>query len=258
MSGIDGVRAWMHSTFSPVDEQVTATLAADSWLVVDGRTLAFERHQRRFTDAVEHAGGDPADALAASAAAARLAPSTGRWSPRLDLTPAGIRLRIRPAPEPSRTVAVTTAQRDPRSQPLQKGPDLAALGELQSAESARVGAAVEPIITVDGSIAESSWSAVLWWRGDALCMPDARIPRLGSVTAAVLVEIARADGIEVREEAASPADLDGCEVWLANALRGIRAVSEWRHGPHVAAATRADAWQQRLERERDAASVVSR
>lgn len=258
MSGIDAVRAWMHSTFSPVDEQVTATLAADSWLVVDGRVLAFDRHRRRFAHAVEQAGGDPRDALAAATAAAQLVPTVGRWSPRLDLTPAGIRLRIRPAPEPQRAITVTTAARDPRAQPLRKGPDLEALGWLQSEESARVGAPIEPVITVDGRVAESTWSAVLWWRADVLCMPDARIPRLPSVTAAVLVEMARADGVEVREECATAADLEGCEIWLANALRGIRAVTEWVDGPHVAAATRAGAWQQRLERARDDASVVSR
>lgn len=258
MSGIDAVRAWMHSTYSPVDEQVTATLAADSWLVVDGRVLAFDRHQRRFADAVAQAGGNASDALAASAAAAHLVPDTGRWSPRLDLTPGGIRLRIRPAREPSRTVTVTTSPQDPRSQPLRKGPDLEALGRLQTTESERVGAAVEPIITVDGLVAESTWSAVLWWRGDALCMPDARIPRLGSVTAAVLAELARVDGVELREESATPADLDGCEIWLANALRGIRAVSAWVDGPRVAAATRAEAWQRRLEQQRDDASVMPR
>ncbi|WP_347757110.1 aminotransferase class IV [Agrococcus sp. ProA11] len=258
MSGIEGVRAWTHSTFLPVEAQVTTTLAADSWLVVDGRVLAFERHRRRFADAVAEAGGDPHEALAASAAATQLVPPAGRWSPRLDLTPEGIRLRLRPAPEPSRSVTVTTAQQDPRSLPLRKGPDLAALGRLQAAESERVGASIEPIITVDGLVAESAWSAVLWWRGDALCVPDARIPRLPSVTAAVLRELARRDAIELQEESATPADLDGCEIWLANALRGIRAVSDWVDGPRVAPATRAADWQRRLEGERNAASVIPR
>ncbi|MCH1882931.1 aminotransferase class IV [Agrococcus sp. ARC_14] len=263
MSGIEAVRAWVHPSFSPIGEPVSETLAADSWLVDDGRVLALDRHRLRFADAVADAGGDRLDALSAARQAMTQVPLEGRWSPRLDLTPAGIRLRVRPAPAQSSTVSVVTAARDPRQHPVRKGPDLAALAELQAEESARAGTEVEPIITVDGLVAEGTWSALLWWRDDVLCVPAADTPRLPSVTAAVLAELARIDGVELREERAAPSDLDGCEVWLANALRGIRAVADWHgtpeHGaPVVAAPTRAAAWQARLERLRLAPTASRR
>lgn len=249
MSGVGAVRAWAPAGFDLVDEPVTRTLAADSWLVDEGAVLAFQRHQLRFADAVADAGGDRLDALSAARRAMELVPAEGRWSPRLDLTPEGIRLRIRPAPArgDSATVDVVTAHRDPRALPLRKGPDLEALGALQAEESARAGSDVEPVIVVDGCVAEGTWSALLWWRGDTLCVPAASIPRLPSVTAAVITEVARIDGVELREERAAPADLEGSEVWLANALRGIRAVTAWVDGPALAPATRAVAWQSRLE-----------
>ncbi|MGC5078258.1 aminotransferase class IV [Agrococcus sp. DT81.2] len=254
MSGSDVVRAWTGTRFEPVEEPVGATLAADSWLVVDGAVLAFDRHRRRFADAVADVGGDADAALAAADAAATVVPA-GTWSPRLDLTPEGIRLRIRPAPAPSATVEVVTAARDPRTLPLRKGPDLEALAALQAEERARIGADVEPILTEkdprgDGArrlVAEGTWSALLWWDGDALVVPAADILRLPSVTAAVILDLARADGIEVREARATPDDLEGREVWLANALRGIRAVTRWHGGPRVATPERAPAWRSRLE-----------
>lgn len=258
MSETEVVRAWAHPRFEPTPEPVTSTLAADSWLVDNGRVLAHERHRVRFADAVADAGGDRHDALTAARRALEVVPIRGRWSPRLDFTPAGahgpggIRLRVRPAPLPTMSVAVATATRDPRTLPLRKGPDLDALSVLQHEESARHGVEIEPILLHDGLVTESTRSAVLWWRDDVLCMPDARLQRLPSVTAAVIAAIARDDGIELREERVEPDALVGCEVWLANALRGIRVVSRWLHGPALAPASRAAGWQARLESLRSA------
>lgn len=255
MSGSDVVRAWTGTRFEASTAPLGATLAADSWLVVDGAVLALDRHRQRFADAVTDAGGDARAALAAADAVNDLVPA-GAWSPRLDLTPAGIRLRIRAAPVASPTVEVVTAAHDPRTLPLRKGPDLAALGALQAQERARIGADVEPILTAGPRadlpggarpVAEGSWSALLWWEGDALVVPAHDIPRLPSVTASVILDLARADGIDVREAHAVPDDLEGREVWLANALRGIRAVTRWYDGPRVAPAERAPAWRARLE-----------
>lgn len=250
MSGSDVVRAWTGARFETATGRLGETLAAESWLVVDGAVLALDRHRRRFADAVADVGGDARVALPAVDAAMELVPE-GSWSPRLDLTPDGIRGRIREAPTATGTVDVVTASRDPRTLPLRKGPDLAALAALQAQERARVGADVEPILTADGTagraVAEGAWSALLWWHGDALVVPAFDIPRLPSVTAAVILDLARADGVEVREARATPDDLEGREVWLANALRGIRAVSHWHGGPQLAPAERAPAWRARLE-----------
>ncbi|WP_083587065.1 aminotransferase class IV [Agrococcus sp. Marseille-P2731] len=250
--------AWTPSGFSPSAAPIAATSAADSWLVDDGRVLALERHHRRFADAVAAAGGDGHDALVAAAAAAQHVPALGRWSPRLDLAPDGIRLRIRTPPAPSMRVTAVTAGRDPRTLPQRKGPDLVALAALQAEEVARIGLEAEPIITVGGLVAEGTWSALLWWRGDVLCVPAGSVPLLPSVTAAVLIEIAASEGIEVREERATPAELEGCEVWLANALRGIRAVTSWIDGPRLALPTRAEQWQRELDERRAAPSVSQR
>lgn len=249
MSGSDVVRAWTGARFEPTAGPVGDTLAADSWLVVDGAVLALDRHRRRFSDAAADVGGDARAAIAAVDAAMELVPE-GTWSPRLDLTPDGIRLRIREAPIPTGTVDVVTASHDPRTLPLRKGPDLAALAALQSRERERVGTDVEPILTAGApngrAVAEGVWSALLWWEGDALVVPARDIPRLPSVTAAVIVDIARAEGVEVREARATPDQLAGREVWLANALRGIRAVSHWHDGPRVAPPERAPEWRARL------------
>ncbi|WAC65697.1 aminotransferase class IV [Agrococcus sp. SL85] len=241
--------AWTGSALEPVDDADAAaarTLAADSWLVVDGRVLALDRHAQRFQEAVAAVGGDRLDARSIVRRAASVVPD-GRWSPRVDLTPEGLRLRLRPAPPAQRSVEVVTAARDPRAHPLTKGPDLVALAALQAEESARVGTAVEPILAPGGRVAEGAWSALLWWRGDALHVPAAEVVRLPSVTAAVLAEVARIDGVRLVEEAASPDDLAGCEVWLANALRGIRGVARWHGGPELAPPTRVDAWRARLD-----------
>lgn len=247
MSAEHPVRAWTAAGFAPVDEPVGATLAADSWLVVDGRVLAWQRHQLRFADAVAEAGGDRLDAMAAVRAAVELSPDEGGWSPRVDLTPAGIRLRIRPAPAPRDTVEVVTASRDPRRHPLRKGPDLEALQVLLEDESARAGRDVEPILCSDGFVAEGTRSALLWWQGGVLHVPAPRIPHMASVTAATIAELARLDGVELRQAAAEPEALEGAEVWLANALRGIRGVTAWHGGPELAAPSRVGAWRARLE-----------
>ncbi|WP_123698128.1 aminotransferase class IV [Agrococcus jenensis] len=262
MSGRDVVRAWTGAGFEPADPAehgaADLILAADSWLVVDGAVLALDRHRERFARAAAEVGGDPAAARAAVDAAMQHVPA-GNWSPRLDLTPEGIRLRIRPAPAARGTVEVVTASRDPRTLPLRKGPDLAALALLQAEERERAGAEVEPILTTGadagGLVAEGAWSALLWWHGDELRVPAAGVPRLPSVTAAVLLELAEADGVVVREVHARPDDLAGDEVWLANALRGIRVVTRWHGGPEVGRGERATAWQERLAALRQAPAI---
>ncbi len=70
MSGSDVVRAWTGARFEATTDPIGETLAADSWLVVDGAVLALDRHRRRFADAVTEAGGEARAALAAADAAA--------------------------------------------------------------------------------------------------------------------------------------------------------------------------------------------
>ena len=90
------------------------------------------------------------------------------------------------------------------------------------------------ILSPDGFVIEGAYSAVLWWRGDTLCVPSLDFERIDSVTAKSIIALAMALGIEVHYEQAAPADLDGLEVWVANALTGIRIATDWVDGPRLA------------------------
>ena len=107
-------------------------------------------------------------------------------------------------------------------------------------------------MTVDGVVVDGATSAVVWWRDDVLHVPPAGAARVASTTAQQLVALAIARGVRVDEEAATPAALAGAEVWLCNALHGIRGVTAWAEpdGSHhaIAAPDRADAWHAALER----------
>jgi branched-subunit amino acid aminotransferase/4-amino-4-deoxychorismate lyase len=97
-------------------------------------------------------------------------------------------------------------------------------------------------------VAEGSTTCLAWWRGEVLCLPDAAIPRVDSVTLRSVLALAAATGVEVVEERARPADLEGLEVWALNALHGIRIVTAWVDGPATAEEPgRLAAWRARLD-----------
>lgn len=222
-----------------------SVLAADSWLVVDGAVRGFAHHLDRFAAAVDRAGGDAAAARATLRSLAAATPATGVWFPRVDFTPAGYGTHVRPAPTRGRRAVLWTSDRDPRCSPTTKGPDLERLGGLR--EEALERGASEAVVLDDGWVSEGAYSAVLWWRGDAVHVPPASLPRVDSVTLRCLRPLLSQQSIEIVEEAATPADLEGCEVWVLSALHGIRGVSAWIDGPRVAPPRRADAWHERLE-----------
>ncbi len=74
---------------------------------------------------------------------------------------------------------------------------------------------------------EAAYSAIAWWEDETLCFPPSDRPLLPSVTAALLRQIAVTQGVEVAERACTPAELQSHEVWLLNALHGIRPVHAW-------------------------------
>jgi branched-subunit amino acid aminotransferase/4-amino-4-deoxychorismate lyase len=97
-------------------------------------------------------------------------------------------------------------------------------------------------------VLEGATSNRLWWRGDVLCAPP-RETTLPGVTQTLLLDLARADGLRTeRPSATGLADLAGCEVWVVNALHGIRPVTAWI-GCTIPpfAATRAASWNARLD-----------
>ena len=235
-----------------------ALLAADSWLVRDGRVRGLDRHRQRFFEACREAAGAPPERLWSFWRAALDAlPRQGRWFPRVELStepgsPDGregsLRLWVRPAPPPAADVQVwVPATRDPRTVPRRKGPDLAALAELRSG-AARHSAQEALLTSRGGLILEAANASVLWWEGGRLCAPAPGLSILPGVTSAIILERARQLGVPVAHRRRPPTQLNGREAWLVNALHGIRPVTRWREAPILAGpARRAPAWQAWLD-----------
>jgi branched-subunit amino acid aminotransferase/4-amino-4-deoxychorismate lyase len=96
---------------------------------------------------------------------------------------------------------------------------------------------------------EGGYSGLLWWRGDILCGPLADFERVDSVTARSVLTLARALGLDTHEEAVTPTELEGVELWAVNSLHGIRIVTGWLDGPTLAERPgRLATWRARLDR----------
>ena len=226
---------------------MTALLAADSWLVADGRARAVERHWARFTATCREQGVAPDELAAFRAEVDRALPAHGRWFPRVELRADGeLALQLRPAPPREPVVVAWVADvPDPRVAPRRKGPDLERLAALR-AEAARHGAEEALLADGDARLLEGAYTSLLWWEDGALgAVPD-DAPILDGVTRRLLLGLAAADGVTVRYRRPAPAELAGREVWLTSALHGIRAVRGWAGGAAAGASTRADEWQARL------------
>ncbi|MCX4783755.1 aminotransferase class IV [Streptomyces sp. NBC_01264] len=248
----------------PATDAPGTLLAADSWLVADGRVRALARHRRRFTATCAAAAGVPGALLDTfwTDTAALLPREPGLWFPRVELEtasaaafpdtvlPGGHRLlyRLRPAPALSTTARVWgLAVRDPRRTPRHKGPDLGALAAVRSrAAAAEADEAI--LVTADGVLLEAANSSLLWWEEDVLCHPPAELPVLPGVTAALLLERAARTGVTVRPARRRLSALAGREVWVANALHGLRPVTAWTGSSLPAGAPlHAAAWQSWLD-----------
>ena len=221
----------------------TAIEAADSWLVTDGTALALEAHRARFAAAA----GREIDAFWGASIAT--IPLEGDWFPRVESHSNGrLVFRLRSAPERSRSVVLATwAGEDLRTEPTVKGPDLEAMLGIRTSVQA-VGAGEAVLLSPDGYVVEGSTSALLWWRGEILCGPLPEFDKIDSVTARSVLTLATALGVDTHEEAVTPAELDGTELWTLNALHGIRIVTSWIDGPQLAEQPgRLAAWRKRLE-----------
>jgi branched-subunit amino acid aminotransferase/4-amino-4-deoxychorismate lyase len=228
---------------------MTALLAADSWLVADGRARAVERHWARFAATCGEHGVAPGE-LAAFRAEVELAlPSKGRWFPRVELRADGeLVLALRPAPPREPTVVAWVADvPDPRVAPRRKGPDLERLGALR--ERAAVHGAGEAVIAdADGRLLEGAYTSLLWWEGETLWAVPDDAPILPGITRELVIELADARDTPVARRRPRPHELAGRETWLVSALHGIRAVTRWAGGDVPAnGASRAGAWQRLLE-----------
>jgi branched-subunit amino acid aminotransferase/4-amino-4-deoxychorismate lyase len=226
--------------------------AADSWLVSTGTALALDLHRSRFLAGIESSGYAIEGAEAFWDAAIAMVPRSGDWFPRVELqTGSGSPLlicRVRPAPPLRRNATLVTHNgADPRRRAAVKGPSLAALMRTR-AEAHEHGADEAILLSPQGHVIEGTGSALLWWRGDVLCTPVPTLERVDSVTARTVLAVATALGADISWEETRPAELDGLEVWCANALHGLRIVTRWIDGPLTAQQPgRLGEWRARLD-----------
>lgn len=249
---VTSIYRWHEGTLLPLeycDMTETSIVAADSWLVVDGRVLALDVHRRRFLQA---AGLSPAIDSFWDAAIATI-PRDGAWFPRVELQRRGdgtsLVFRLRQAPERTRSVRLAThTGPDPRSSPRVKGPDTDALLRVRTQAQQR-GADEAVILSPEGFVVEGAYSSLLWWRGDVLCAPSPELERVESVTARSVIALATALDIDVLSESVAAAELDGLEIWALSALHGPRIVTAWVDGPAPAEEPgRLRLWRTRLDR----------
>ena len=230
-----------------------ATLeAVDSWLVVEGAVRGIDLHRTRFLTSIPRGRYRELDPGAFWDAALASIPRAGSWFPRVELRTQLLRpqllFRLREAPELRRSVVLAThTGRDPRTAPRFKGPDLEAMTRLRT-DAQKRGADEAVLLSPEGFVAEGSTTCLVWWRGDALCVPSTEIERIDSVTVKSLLALATALGVDVLYESLTPHELDGHEVWALNALHGIRIVTEWIDGPATAEEPgRLELWRTRLD-----------
>ncbi|MGW0824550.1 aminotransferase class IV [Streptomyces sp. NPDC002845] len=226
-------------------------LVADSWLLRDGRVRGFDRHRERFLRACGQCGAPPLRRLVEFWQDMTAAlPRTGEWFPRVELAAGSLQLRLllRHAPPLAPDVRVWAAgQLDPRTVPRRKGPDLDALARVRGRAS-RAQAEEAVLIAPSGLVIEAANSSLLWWEDDTLCLPSPRLPVLAGVTMGLIQGRARQTGITVAHRERRLVELDGREVWLVNALHGIRPVTAWTGRPMTAGpAPRAAQWRQWLD-----------
>ncbi|NUU05302.1 aminotransferase class IV [Leifsonia sp. C5G2] len=228
----------------------TELLAADSFLVEEGRVLALGLHRSRFAETAREQGfGDRGELETFWDAGIAALPRDGAWFPRFELVRARdalrLRFRQRAAPERTSSLVVATADADPRRVPHLKGPDIDRLSALRQKAQRR--GAQEAVILDAGRVSDGATTALLWWRGGTLFAPPFELPRVDSVAARTVRGVAAALGVPVEEEAVRPSELDGAVLWAVNALHGIRAVTSWVDGPALAAdPARTDAWRARF------------
>ncbi|MEV6282194.1 aminotransferase class IV [Kribbella sp. NPDC051770] len=226
---------------------MNAVLVADSFLVDTGKVRGLDRHRERFAGSCAVAG-EPEAATYFSDQVGRF-PGFGRWFPRFELNQSGLSVQLRPAPPQGGRIRVAVhSGPDPRTQPRVKGPDLEALGALKAEAAADCGADEILLMDHEGIAVEAAYSALAWWEGDVLHFPQSGRAFLPSVTAALLRELAETRGVEVVESARRPEELaEVDELWLLNALHGIRPVHAWHDGPiDPLPASAADDWQRAL------------
>ncbi|MEU9191341.1 aminotransferase class IV [Streptomyces sp. NPDC048484] len=248
----EGLLAWVpgHGLIGGLAAD-TQLLVADSWLLRDGQVRGFDRHRERFLRACGDCGGPSLQQLTEFWRDMTAAlPRTGSWFPRVELVAGSLQLRLllRHAPPQAPEVRVWAAgQPDPRTVPRRKGPDLDVLARVRQRASGQ-GAQEAVLIAPSGLVLEAASSSLLWWEDDVLCLPPPQLPILAGVTTGLVQEHALRSGIQLAHRERTLDQLAGREVWLVNALHGIRPVAGWEGRPmNAGPAPRAKEWQEWLD-----------
>lgn len=227
----DGAFAAAHD---PMDVGESPALA-DSFLCLKGRVRGFSLHRQRFEHDLREVAPHLVDQLDAfyMAMAAELADEPEVF-PRVDVHEGSLWLRVRPVPELTSSVRAVS-QRDDSDDAHRKGPNIShytALNAQHGCETIRLDA--------HGRVLEGVTSAVMWWADDSVARgsePGQRLARVSdtdrvwSTTEDLVFAHARALNCATEHDATQetqPPDIQtlmSSEVWVVNALQGIRTVT---------------------------------
>ncbi|RXW33555.1 aminotransferase class IV [Propioniciclava flava] len=218
------------ATFDPV-ESAGPLLLADSWYLREGRVRALPRHRARFAAAAQQLELPSPDAPEIWSQIVDLLPPTGEWFPRIEFVGgAQPTLGIRPRPAPARTQEISVwvpAFPDIRRSPHFKGPDIERLEDLRMHARDKFGCQEVLLLSPDGYVIEGATSNILWWENGKICVPDIDLEPFSGITTTLLQEEARSCSLPVEHRRAVPDDLKDKEVWMLNALHGVRRVARW-------------------------------
>ena len=212
-------------------------VAADSFVVDQGKVIGYERHLSRFAEAITDAGFSLEAELAEFISRCEMwIPREGRWFPRFDLVTSPeshyFRYHHRLAPTQQGSASLIVAPSDTRLVPHRKGPDLERMGDLRWWAYSR-GAQEALILSPEGIVVEGAYSAIAVIDHDSIefSITPKSFPRIPSVTEDVVRTLADEAGHSVVENTHTIAQLEGKEVWVLSALHGIRIATDIVNGP---------------------------
>jgi branched-subunit amino acid aminotransferase/4-amino-4-deoxychorismate lyase len=176
--------------------------------VIDGTSPLWERHLRRLRRSAA-ALGIPLGPLAAPSGHDRII--------RICAGMEGIDIEERPVPVPAALPVALAAVPHP-GYPHKTDRRAAFEAALREAEGHGAGEAL--LLSRTGWIAEGSYTTVLWWEDHGLAAPPLELGILPSIARERIAALAGG----LTEMRATPGDLRGRAIFLANAARGIMEV----------------------------------
>jgi branched-subunit amino acid aminotransferase/4-amino-4-deoxychorismate lyase len=224
----------------PNNSNPLEVVAADSFVVDQGKVIGYDRHLSRFAEAITDAGFSLEAELAEFISHCEMwIPREGRWFPRFDLvaSPEGhyFRYHHRLAPAQQETASLIVAPSDTRLVPHRKGPDLERMGDLRWWAYSR-GAQEALILSPDGIVVEGAYSAIAVIDHDSneFAITPKSFRRVPSITEGIVCGLVDEAGLSVVQKNHTIAQLEGKEVWVLSALHGIRIATDIAGGPSLA------------------------